>query len=290
MKDKNVKILLIPNRTKNINREKIEELYERLLSLGCGIGLLARDRDYFTESISPEIVTTQNELFAMSAAVVLGGDGSIIEAAHILLGTGVPIIGINFGHVGFLSELEAGELSQISKLVSGEYTTEERMMLEANIENADGKVVRCFHVLNDIVLTNGPIARLIGFDVYCDGVKIESCRADGVIASTPTGSTAYSLSAGGPVLEPSLEGICLTPICPHTLSSRPVIFRPTAELMISGIKSNNSGVYLNADGRDVLPLDDGMTVRIKRSPYTTPLIRLGGAGFLDVLHMKLSDN
>ncbi len=275
------KILLIPNPTKKINDGYIEMLSDKLRSLGCQIYALPESQHAENGGFGP--YSSEK----IDCAIVLGGDGSIIDASHKLLGSKVPIIGINFGHVGFLTELEAGETDEIEKAVRGDYTLERRMMLDAEVINPDGKTERSFTVLNDIVMTNGPIARLIGFDTYCDGVKIVSCRADGMVCATPTGSTAYSLSAGGPILEPTLKGICLTPICPHTLSSRPIIFPSGAKICITNIKSNNSSIYLNADGREAVRVSDGYSVIIRRSESETTLIRLKERGFLEALRAKL---
>ncbi|MGN1409440.1 MAG: NAD(+)/NADH kinase [Eubacteriales bacterium] len=284
-------LILIPNTTKIIEPLHLKALLSHLKSLGCKIGVFSADIETLAEC-GDEIneIKTISETDKYDAAVVLGGDGSIIEASHRLLGKKIPIIGINFGHVGFLTELEASEITDIGKAVLGNYTLERRIMLDADVFDECGGLKNSFTVLNDVVITNGPIARLISFDIYCDGIKTESCRADGMIAATPTGSTAYSLSAGGPVLDPSLECICLTPICPHTLSSRPLIFHAGTEIKISGIKSNNSSVYLNADGRDATQLFDGYSVRIKRSVNETTLIRIKERGFIGVLHSKLSEN
>ncbi|MBE6540841.1 MAG: NAD(+)/NADH kinase [Ruminococcaceae bacterium] len=281
--------ILIPNTSKKIPKENIASLIERIISAG---GTIYVFRDEFDDCASDKVksISSDSEISACQAAIVLGGDGSIIEAAHRLLEYQMPIIGINFGHVGFLSELEINETALIDKLISGEYLVSERMMLDASVIDKNGEVRVNFTVLNDLVLTNGPVSRLIKFDVCCDGIKIETCRADGTIISTPTGSTAYSLSAGGPILEPSLEGICLTPICPHTLNSRPVIFRADSTITINNIIDNNSTVFFNADGRDVLRIYQGDSIEIRRSEYKTKLIRVKEGGFLGVLHTKLSEN
>jgi len=264
-------ILLIPNTRKDIAGERIGALVDRLTKQGCRVGV---DAD-------PDL--------GWDAALVLGGDGTVIEASHRLLGRDIPLIGINYGHVGFLSEIETDEAWLLERLLTGNYTLEERMMLSARVTGEDGKARGEYTVLNDIVLTNGPVARLISFDVTCGGVRIVSCRADGAIFATPTGSTAYSLSAGGPVLDPFLEGICFTPICPHTLSSRPVIFRGDAELCVTEIRHNGASVYLNADGREDLAIRPGDRIEVKRSEHTTKLLRVKDAGFLSVLHAKLSE-
>lgn len=283
-------IVLIPNTSKNIEPDQLTSLLARLRNGGCRVYSLPEYREYLWALGNPvEIIEKGSGLSEMQAALVLGGDGSIIEASHKLLGEEIPIIGINFGHVGFLAEIEMSEMHLLDALIEGDYAIDERMMLDAAVTDCGGRVRGSFTVLNDVVLTNGPVARLIKFDVYCDDVKVETCRADGMIASTPTGSTAYSLSAGGPVLYPSLEGICLTPICPHTLNSRPIIFHGASVLRLTNFHTNNASVYLNADGRDDIRIAEGDTVDIRRSSYRTRLIRIKKGGFLGALHRKLSE-
>ncbi len=283
-------LILIPNTSKYIDNIKLNALVEYLFSLGCRISLFDSDRASLADIPRyRDRISEYNANDEYDAAVVLGGDGSIIEAAHRLIEKQVPLIGINFGHIGFLTELDEGEFIDIGSAVMGEYTIDKRIMLDAAVKDENGKIQCSYTVLNDAVITNGPVARLIGFDIYCDGVKTDSWRADGIIVATPTGSTAYSLSAGGPVLDPSLECVCLTPICPHTLSSRPIIFHAGTEICIGGIKSNNSSVYLNADGRDAVKLNDDWTIEIKRSSWETKLIRIKSRSFIDVLHSKLSE-
>ena len=286
------KLILIPNTGKRIPAEAISALLDRLLDRGERVGVLPEHRDYLSfaaDRLSFVWDGTKEPGSSGTAALVLGGDGSIIEASHRLLGQNVPILGINYGHVGFMTGMEIGEFELLDRLSEGRYATEERMMLDAEVTGEDGVCRGTFTVLNDIVLTNGPIARLIAFDVRCDGVLIETCRADGMIFATPTGSTAYSLSAGGPVLDPSIEAVCVTPICPHTLSSRPVIFRGNSVLRIDNIQSNNASVWLNADGREDLALRSGDRITIRRSVHSTRLIRVKEGGFLDVLRAKLSE-
>ncbi len=283
-------LILITNTTKYIDSIKLNALISYLFALDCRISMF--DSDRITLADMPEHssrISEYNPNDDYDAAIVLGGDGSIIEAAHRLLDKQIPLIGINFGHIGFLTELDAGEFTDIGRAVMGEYTADKRIMLDAVVRDANGEIQCSYTVLNDAVITNGPIARLIGFDIYCDDVKTDAWRADGIIVATPTGSTAYSLSAGGPVLDPSLECICLTPICPHTLSSRPIIFHAGTKIRIGGIKSNNSTVYLNADGRDAVKLQDDWTIEIKKSSWETSLIRIKSRSFIDVLHSKLSE-
>ncbi len=286
-------LILIPNTSKRIPAESIAALADRLLSLGGKVGMLPEHEDYLSP-VSGKLSFVWNGPADgpdrdTTAALVLGGDGSIIEASHRLLGQDVPILGINYGRVGFLAGIEIGESHLLEHLFTGSYVIENRMMLDACVTGEDGCERGSFTVLNDVVLTNGPVARLIAFDVHCDGVLIETCRADGMIFATPTGSTAYSLSAGGPVLDPSVAAVCVTPICPHTLSSRPVIFRGDSVFKIDNIRSNNASVWLNADGRDDLALTEGDRIGIRRSAFSTKLIRVREGGFLDVLRAKLSE-
>lgn len=282
--------VLIPNLTKNIGPELLSELVTHLCERQCRIGAFSENmsslsylRDKVYEIKGDDIPSS------CQAAIVLGGDGSIIDASGRLLESGIPIIGINFGRIGYLAEIEINELHLLDSLVEGNYTIDERMMLEAVVVSSTGAVRATSTVLNDIVLSNGPVARLLTFDIFCGDIKIQTCRADGMIAATPTGSTAYSLSAGGPVLEPSLDCLCLTPICPHTLNSRPVILRGDTEIRLTNIRNNGSSVYITADGRDVVELDEGDSVSVKRSVHTTKLIRIKDNGFLGILHSKLSE-
>ena len=283
-------LILIPNTKKNIDGEKLGEIINRLAAHGVKISVFPKEAEITAEySSSVRIISDGDDLSAFDAALVLGGDGSIIVAKRRLIGYDIPIIGINFGHIGYLTALEESELSLIDNLVAGEYTIEERMMLDATVTDETGVEKAAYTVLNDVVLTNGPVARMISFDLFCDGMTVETLRADGVIAATPTGSTAYSLSAGGPILDPSLEAICVTPICPHTLSSRPIIFRGGSQITISNFNCNRSDVYLNGDGRDPIKIEENDTVVIRRSAHTMKLIRIKNAGFISVLHTKLAE-
>ncbi|MBR5446190.1 MAG: NAD(+)/NADH kinase [Clostridia bacterium] len=279
------KVLLLPNPTKTIPGEQICRIIERWEAAGCCLYTLQE----FTQFLSGRLPATEIEEHIWDAACVLGGDGSIIEAAHRLLGRQIPLVGINFGHLGYLTEMEAGELEWIDRIVAGAYTLDHRMMLTADILDPDGACRKQLAALNDVVLSNGPVARLLSFDISCNGVLMQSCRADGIIAATPTGSTAYSMSAGGPILDPALDCICLTPICPHTLNSRPVIVQSSAEVCFTRITPRDTSVYLTCDGREAVELAPGETVRITRSAWTTDLIRVRDDGFLTALRRKMSD-
>jgi len=281
------KILLIPNTSKRIFPDDVEKIIARWKSNGCAVATLP-EYTAFLGNILPAVKELEKETW--DAACILGGDGSILDAAHRLLGTDIPLVGINFGHVGYLAQLEISELSLIDKIAQGAYDIEERLMLGAQVYTASGELRQTFTCLNDVVMTNGPVARILSFDVFCNGVPLQNCRADGMIVATPTGSTAYSLSAGGPILDPAVECICLTPICSHTLNSRPVILQGGAEITIRNIVSKSTNVYLTCDGRDALLLQMGDYICVKRSHINTKLIRAKDNSFLDTVQRKLSDN
>ena len=221
------RFILIPNTSKQIPKEAIAGIADRLKASGGSVGTLPEFADHLAPlggrlSFVWEGPDGENGP-EDAAAIVLGGDGSIIEASHRLLGQNVPILGVNYGRVGFLAGIEIGEAELLDRLPAGNYAVEERMMLDSAVTDTEGKRRGTFTVLNDIVLTNGPVARLISFDVFCDGVLIETCRADGMIFATPTGSTAYSLSAGGPVLSPATAAFVVSVVCPHSLAARPLV-------------------------------------------------------------------
>ena len=286
------KVLLLPNTTKKIPAEQIEKIIERWERNGCRLYTPAECAAYLRNRIPAvhEDVPDADGIKQWDAACVLGGDGSIIDAAHRLYGMNVPIVGINFGHLGYLAEMEAGEIERIDQIVAGEYTLDRRMMLSIEILDENDCVRQRSVALNDVVLTNGPVARLLSFDLCCNGIYMQTCRADGIIAATPTGSTAYSMSAGGPILDPALDCICLTPICPHTMSSRPVIVRSSSEIRFTNITPRNTSVYLTGDGREAVALFPGETVRITRCSCMTDLIRVRDDGFLMALRHKLADH
>ncbi len=276
---KNIKkIILLINHSKNIAPDLIEHLVNRFLETGCEV--LPYDGTAEDTPIPADA----------DAAVVLGGDGSIIDAAQRLAGCSIPLVGINFGRIGFLAEIEIGEITLIDEILRGNYTVEERMMLDVAVTDARGEVRWFGRCLNDAVLTNGPVPKILTFTIAADGVRMQTCLADGIVAATPTGSTAYSLSAGGPVLDPTLNCICMTPICPHTLNNRPVILNGDSVVELCDIRSKGTTVYLTTDGKAEFMLNEGDRVCIRRSEYKTRLIRVKDEGFLGVLRSKLSAN
>lgn len=286
-------ILLIVNFEKNIPAEFLNSLFYVTQKGKCIVYVSDETKNYLEDRkiAVNSIKEIDNEsLKNIDISIVLGGDGSILRAATKLSRYNIPILGINFGTLGYMAELEASDVNLLEQVISGEYFIEERMMLSPKIEKADGSVVMMPSALNDIVLSNGPVARLLNFNVICDGILIERCRADGMVIATPTGSTAYSMSAGGPVLAPGLNAYCLTPICPHSFSNRPVILQGDSVVTLSEIGAmRDNSVYITVDGRLAEKISASDKVIIVKSESKTSLVRIKNNSFLSALSSKLQD-
>ena len=219
-------------------------------------------------------------------AVVLGGDGFILDAARRAAPKGIPILGVNLGRVGYMTELETDELDLLDKYFSGEYRIDERSMLEvAVISSASAQKFSSF-ALNEIVIANGSTARIIDLMLMDNDQLISTYRADGLIVATPTGSTAYSLSAGGPIIDPKLSCFCATPICPHSLGARPIVFPDTAKLQIKNICTREKVLHLTVDGRATFDVFYGDVVQVTRSALITKLVRIKDGGFYSKIKAK----
>ncbi len=218
--------------------------------------------------------------------ICFGGDGTILHAAKTANAHKVPILGVNMGSVGFMAELEHGELSLLSKVAAGDYTVEERMMLDVEVRR-NGKKLHEDIALNDIVITKGSIARIIELAVYGDDVLISDFSGDGIIISTPTGSTAYSMSAGGPIVEPTAENIIITPICAHSMSAKSMVLGAGRTVSAKMAYMTRKTAYLSADGGKSFKLSGGDVVKVSRSQQVTRLARVTGRSFYELLNHKL---
>lgn len=230
-----------------------------------------------------------------SCLIVIGGDGSVLRAAHQVLGTGIPILGINLGTLGYLAEIEKSNWREMMQLfLDGSYEIETRMMLEGRIVERGGKTVndsRIYHALNEAVIVRNSAVRMLNFNVYVDGHFLNNLDADGIIIATATGSTAYNMSAGGPLVEPKAQMMLLTPICPHTLNTRSVVLSGDDTIVIEMVKtSRNEKLEADAvfDGGEGIMLRYGDRIEIRRSQEVTNLIKLSTRSFLSTLHKKLS--
>lgn len=220
--------------------------------------------------------------------LVLGGDGTFLTVAGMYGPAQIPLLGVNLGHLGFLTEVEMGDLeAALEKLVRGDYQVEKRAMLAARVLRR-GETVSQALVLNDVVIAKGPLARIIHLEVAVEGVNIGSYRGDGLIVATPTGSTGYSLSAGGPIVAPNVDLIVITPICPHTLNVRPIVVARDSAVTVD-IKTCQPDTFMTLDGQQSFMLDCGDRLEITNSDYQTSLVRLSGKNFFEILAKKIMD-
>ncbi|NLC76612.1 MAG: NAD(+)/NADH kinase [Clostridia bacterium] len=224
----------------------------------------------------------------LDCVLVLGGDGTFLNVARKLAPLGIPLLGINLGHLGFLTAIELSGLQEgLDALARQDIALENRMMLEAEVIRAR-RAPELFYALNDMVITKGAFSRMIRLRVSVSGQYVDTFPADGVIVSSPTGSTAYCLSAGGPIVTPELEAMILTPICPHNLYSRPMVISPTESVCISMVTQDVEAM-LTVDGQQGVVLKKEDVVTVRKAPFYTRLVRLKGRTFFAVLKEKLQE-
>ncbi len=229
------------------------------------------------------------ELQTADMVICFGGDGTILHMAKAATRHNLPVLGVNIGTMGFMAELESTELSMLSRLATGEYTVDSRMMLDVTVQR-DRDIVYHDICLNDVVITKGAVARIVYLSVKCDGVQAMECGGDGVIVATPTGSTAYSLSAGGPIVEPDASNILITPICAHELVSRCMVASDKRVITVQLTTNARRNAYLSVDGGKAVRINLGDTATIRKSELTTKLIRLKDRSFYDVVNTKFKNH
>jgi NAD+ kinase len=218
--------------------------------------------------------------------IVLGGDGTILSVARLMDGLPVPILGVNLGSLGFLTEVTLQELfPTLEEILKGRYRIEERLMLEAHILRGGERVAQ-YRVLNDVVINKGALARIVDLEAYVDGRYVTSYRADGLIVSTPTGSTAYSLAAGGPIVYPTLPALLVNPICPFTISNRALVLPENARVEVI-LTTSDGDVHVTLDGQVGFALQHADVVQIQKSPHTLRLIKAPEKDFFHLLRTKL---
>lgn len=227
----------------------------------------------------------ERELPGADLVICFGGDGTILHIAKAATRKGVPILGVNIGTMGFMAELESGELDKLKKLAKGDFTLDGRMMLDVTVRRGRDII---FHdiCLNDAVVTKGAIARIVHLDLRCDGTQVMECGGDGIVIATPTGSTAYSLSAGGPIVEPEASNIIITPICVHDIASRCIVTSDKRTITVGLSKNAKRNAYLSVDGGKAFRLNMGDVVTVKKSSLETRLVRLKERTFFDVVNTK----
>ena len=227
----------------------------------------------------------EREIGNAELVICFGGDGTILHMAKAATRRGIPILGVNIGTMGFMAELENTELSKLAQLATGDYTVDSRLMMDVTVQR-DRDII--FHdiCLNDVVVTKGAVARVVHLFVKCDGIQAMECSGDGVIVSTPTGSTAYSLSAGGPIVEPEAKNIIVTPICAHDMGARCIVASDQRVITIGMASNARRNAYLSVDGGKALRLNMGDVATIRKSKLETKLLRLKERSFYDVVNAK----
>jgi len=285
------KVILTPNPYRDHDFQTVRTAMEILKGSGIEFRLCLPfevDRSYDLPK-DLRFSRLDKELPTASMVICFGGDGTILHMAKAATRHGLPILGVNIGTMGFMAELESTELSQLRSLATNDYMIDNRMMLDVTVHR-DKDII--FHdiCLNDVVITKGAVARIVHLAVECDGVQVMECGGDGVIVATPTGSTAYSLSAGGPIVEPEAKSILITPICAHDVASRCIISSDKRVITVALTKNARRNAFLSVDGGKALRMNLGDVATIRKSNFVTKLIRLKDRSFYDVVNMKFKVN
>ena len=280
-------VILTPNPYRDRNFQTVRSALQILKDAGLRVSLCLPfdvDRSYELPK-DLRFSRLDRELQNADAVICFGGDGTILHTAKAATKRGIPVLGVNIGTMGFLAELESSELNQLPRLVSGDFKLDPRMMLDVTVQR-DRDII--FHdiCLNDVVVTKGAVARIVYLSVECDGIQAMSCGGDGVIISTPSGSTAYNLSAGGPIVEPDARNMIITPICAHDMVSRCVVTSDRRVITVRMVQNARRNAFLSVDGGKALRLNMGDTVTIRKSKYETKLIKLNDRSFYDVVNAK----
>ena len=270
----------------NSRKEKASEVAERIVALlSDGAELLS----YADAPVRGTVVADSAEELIRSCdiAVTVGGDGTIIHHAKYAALYEKPLLGVNLGRVGFVANIEPDELGELRKLLTGEYEIQRRMLL--SITKSRGEKSRSYTAVNEVAVHRDSLSSMVDISVELNGERIITYRADGMLFSTPTGSTAYSFSAGGPVIQPDMRCILLTPVCPHALSSRQVVFGPDAELSASVHPSSTLKCYMTVDGQDYVPISSDDRITVRKAEIELKLIILKEKNFYTLLNEKLKE-
>ena len=282
-----MKIAVIPNLSKKNADVYTSKVIKKIFSLNAEVLMLSDKQKFFNDRKIKYYSNIGNLIFNCDIVITIGGDGTIIHKAKHAARFSKPILGINLGKIGFVAGLEPTEIDKLEQLIKGKYTVERRMMLSVNVKK--GETTRKFYALNDVVITKGVYSGLVNLNVTLNNDEITKYVADGIILATPTGSTAYSLSAGGPVIEPSMKCILLTPICQHSMFSRPVIFGENSKINITAKTREKDESVLSIDGGRPIIISDRDLVSVEAAKMTVSLIKLKNQNFYKVLNSKLSE-
>lgn len=285
------KVILTPNPYRDKGFQTVREAYQILTDAGVEVKLCLPFEVDKTFDLPKDLRFSRldRELPTAEMIVCFGGDGTILHMAKTATRAGIPILGVNIGTMGFMAELESTEMEQLRRIARDDFMIDSRMMLDVTVHR-DRDII--FHdiCLNDVVITKGAVARIVHLSVKCDGVQAMECGGDGVIVATPTGSTAYSLSAGGPIVEPEAHNILITPICAHDVASRSMVAAEKRVITVELTRNARRNAFLSVDGGKALRLNMGDVATIKTSTLQTRLVRLKDRSFYDVLNQKFKNS
>lgn len=265
-----------------------------LLKFGCKIlvSQYSKDRVLSMKNYRGNIYFVPIEKLYDEAdlVIVLGGDGTILDCAKKMAKRGKPILGINLGHLGYMAELEMDELSSLDKIIDGDFALDERDMIDVEVFDKYGNSKYQSYALNDAVISNGSVSKIINLELYAENNLVTSYRADGLIISTPTGSTAYAMSAGGSIADPKVKCMLVTPICPHSFIARQLLFSDETLLKIKNVSVREKSLMLTLDGKSNCELFKDDEIRITKSDFTVKLVRLKDYSFYSILSQKMKNN
>ena len=285
------KVILTPNPYRDKGFQTVREAHRILTESGIDAKICLPFEVDKTFDLPKDLRFSRLERELPGACMIIcfGGDGTILHMAKTATRAGIPILGVNIGTMGFMAELESTELQHLTRIATGEYTLDSRMMLDVTVHR-DRDII--FHdiCLNDVVVTKGAVARIVHLYVECDGVQAMECGGDGVIVATPTGSTAYSLSAGGPIVEPEAHNILITPICAHDVASRSMVASDKRIITIGLTRNARRNAFLSVDGGKALRLNIGDVTTVRTSKLETRLVRLKDRSFYDVINVKFKNS
>ena len=225
------------------------------------------------------------ELNSADMVICFGGDGTILHMAKATARKGIPILGVNIGTMGFMAELESTEMDRLAKIATDDYTLDTRMMLDVTVQR-DRDIIYHDICLNDVAITKGSVGRIVHLNVKCDGVTAMECGGDGIVISTPTGSTAYNLSAGGPIVEPDARNIIITPVCAHDMITRSMVMSQRRHVTVQMVQNVRRNAFISVDGGKAIRMNMGDVATIKNSNFETKLVRLNDRSFYEVLNNK----
>lgn len=285
------RVVLTPNPYRDKNFNTVRTAMKILADAGIEARLCLPfevDRSYDLPS-DLRFHKLDRELQHTELVICFGGDGTILHMAKAATRHGVPILGVNIGTMGFMAELESTELDKLVLLATDDFKVDSRMMLDVTVHR-DRDIIYHDICLNDVVITKGAVARIVHLNVRCDGVQAMECGGDGIIIATPTGSTAYNLSAGGPIVEPEAKSILVTPICAHDIASRCMVASHKRVITVGLTHNARRNAFLSVDGGKAVRLNMGDIATVKRSNMETKLLRLKDRSFFDVVNMKFKCN